>query len=82
MGTIKKLDKLVRYLSLLAMSIITNVTKTLLIIIMHNVRIKIQPEIQEEQYGFIEGKGTKRCCIFTRNIAERSIEANKDIICG
>ena len=46
---------------------------------MQRVRKKIQPEIGEEQCGFVEGKGTVNAVYMLRTVIERAIEVNKDI---
>ena len=46
---------------------------------MQRVRKKIQPEIGEEQCGFVEGKGTVNAVYILRTVIERSIEVNKDL---
>ena len=60
-------------------SIMSHITKILLRIIMQRVRKKIQPEIGEEQCGFVEGKGTVNAVYILRTVIERSIEVNKDL---
>ncbi|GFS26516.1 LINE-1 retrotransposable element ORF2 protein [Elysia marginata] len=39
-------------------SLTSHVTKILLRVVMMRIRSKIKPEIADEQYGFVEGKGT------------------------
>ncbi|GFS15743.1 LINE-1 retrotransposable element ORF2 protein [Elysia marginata] len=39
-------------------SLMSHVTKILLRVVMMRIRSKIKPEIADEQYGFVEGKGT------------------------
>ena len=44
------------------------------------VRNKINPEIAEEQCGFVEGKGTTNHAIFIlRTLIERALEIQKDV---
>ena len=44
-------------------SLMSHVTKILLRIIIMRVRNKIEPEIAEEQCGFVEGKGTSNAIL-------------------
>ena len=60
-------------------SIMSHITKILLRIIMQRMRKKIQPEIGEEQCGFVEGKGTVNAVYMLRTVLERSVEVNKDV---
>ena len=46
---------------------------------MMRVRNKIEPEIAEEQCGFVEGKGTSNAILKLRTLIERSLEVNKDV---
>ena len=55
------------------------VTKLLLRIIMMRVRNKINPEIAEEQCGFVEGKGTTNAIFILRTLIERALEIQKDV---
>ena len=60
-------------------SLMSHVTKLLLRIIMMRVRNKINPEIAEEQCGFVEGKGTTNAIFTLRTLIERALEIQKDI---
>ena len=60
-------------------SLMSHTTKILLRIIMNRIRPKIRPEIAEEQFGFMEGKGTINAIFALRMIIERALEVNKDI---
>ena len=60
-------------------SIISQVTKILLRVILKRIRSKIQPEISDEQFGFVSGKGTRNAIFCLRTIAERSIEVQKNL---
>ncbi|GFR90337.1 LINE-1 retrotransposable element ORF2 protein [Elysia marginata] len=44
-------------------SLMSHVTKILLRVVMMRIRSKIKPEIADEQYGFVEGKGTTNAYI-------------------
>ena len=57
----------------------SHVTKLLLRIIMMRVRNKINPEIAEEQCGFVEGKGTTNAIFILRTLIERALEIQKDV---
>ena len=43
------------------------------------VRNKINPEISEEQFGFVEGKGTTNAIFILRTLIERALEIQKDV---
>ena len=60
-------------------SLMGHVTKLLLRIIMMRVRNKINPEIAEEQCGFVEGKGTTNAIFILRTLIERALEIQKDV---
>ncbi|GFN91009.1 endonuclease-reverse transcriptase [Plakobranchus ocellatus] len=60
-------------------SLMSHITKILQKIIMLRIRIKIKPEIAEEQCGFIEDKGTSNAIYILRTLIERALEAQKDI---
>ncbi|GFO16201.1 endonuclease-reverse transcriptase [Plakobranchus ocellatus] len=60
-------------------SLISQVTKILLRIVMMRVRNKIRPEIGDTQCGFVEGKGTTNAVYMLRMIIERALEMQKDI---
>ena len=60
-------------------SLMSHVTKLLLRIIMMRVRNKINPEIAEEQCGFVEGKGTTNAIFILRTLIERALERQKDV---
>ena len=60
-------------------SLMSHVTKLLLRIIMMRVRNKINPEIAEEQCGFVEGKGTTNAIFILRTLIERALQIQKDV---
>ena len=62
-----------------AVSLMSHVTKILLRIIMMRVRNKIRPEIEEEQCGFMEGKGMSNAIFMIRTIIERTLEIQKEV---
>ena len=57
----------------------SHVRKLLLRIIMMRVRNKINPEIAEEQCGFVEGKGRTNAIFNLRTLIERALEIQKDV---
>ena len=60
-------------------SLMSHITKILLRIIMKRARNKLNPELSEEQCGFVEGKGTTNAIFILRNIIERCLEVKKDV---
>ena len=46
---------------------------------MYRIRNKILPEISEEQYGYIKGKGTRNAIFILRILIERVLELNKKL---
>ncbi|GFR64660.1 LINE-1 retrotransposable element ORF2 protein [Elysia marginata] len=60
-------------------SLMSHVTKILLRVVMMRIRSKIKPEIVDEQYGFVEGKGTINAVYTLRTLIQRAIEVQKDV---
>src|SRR5215469_13381289 len=60
-------------------SIMSQVTKILLRVVLIRIRNKIRPQISEEQYGFAKGKGTRNAIFVQRNLAEKTLEVNQDL---
>ena len=60
-------------------SLMSQITKILLRILMMRARNKIKPEIAEEQCGFVKGKGTANAIFILRTLIERSLEMQKDL---
>ena len=60
-------------------SIMSQVVKIMLRIILERIRRKIKHEIAEEQYGFVEGKGTRNAIFVLRMLSERNIEMQRDM---
>src|SRR5215469_11155304 len=60
-------------------SIMSQVTKILLRVVLTRIRNKIWPQISEEQYGFVKGKGTRNAIFVLRNLAEKTVEVNQDL---
>ena len=55
-------------------SLMSHVTKIILRVIMIRARHKIRPEVSEEQYGFMQDKGTRNAIYILRVLLERAIE--------
>ena len=60
-------------------SIISQITKMMLRVILKRIRSKIRPEIAEEQFGFGLGKGTRNAIFCLRTLSERCIEMQKSL---
>ncbi|GFR85386.1 RNA-directed DNA polymerase from mobile element jockey-like [Elysia marginata] len=60
-------------------SLMSHVTKILLRVVMIRIRNKIKPEIADEQYGFLEGKGTTNAIYTLGTLIQRAIEVQKDV---
>ena len=60
-------------------SLMSQITKIILKVILNRIKQKLKPEIAEEQYGFIEGKGTRNAVFIMRMISERAIEVQKNV---
>ncbi|GFS13084.1 LINE-1 reverse transcriptase [Elysia marginata] len=46
---------------------------------MMRIRSKIKPEIADEQYGFVEGKGITNVIYTLRTLIQKAIEVQKDV---
>ena len=60
-------------------SIMSQLGKVVLRVILNRVRNKIRPEIPEEQYGFVRGKGTTNAIFLLRMMSERAVEMQRDV---
>ena len=60
-------------------SITSQISKVILRVIMDRLKGRIRQEIGEEQFGFMEGKGTMNAIFVLRMLAERAIEMQKDL---
>src|SRR5215469_15342755 len=60
-------------------SIMSQVTKILLMVVLTRIRNKIRPQIFEEQYGFVKRKGTRNVIFALRNLAEKGLKVNQDL---
>ena len=56
-----------------------NIIKLLLRVIMHRIRSKLPPEIDEGQYGFMPDEGTRNAIFTLQNIGQRVMEVQKDL---
>ena len=57
----------------------SHITKILLRVVLIRARSKARPEISEEQYGFMEDRGTRNAIFMMRSIADRAIEMQRDL---
>ena len=60
-------------------SLMSQMTKVLLRILLNRARNKIKDKVSEVQYGFRPGKGTRNAMFIVRMMAERAIEMQKDL---
>ena len=60
-------------------SLMSHTVKLLLRVIMHRIRNKLHPEINECQYGFMPDKGTRNAVFTLKNLGQRAIEMKKDL---
>ncbi len=57
----------------------SHVTKIILRILLLRARSRITPEIEKEQFGFVEDAGTRNVIFVLRNIIEQAVEMQKDV---
>ena len=60
-------------------SIMSQITKIILRVILARIRSKIRPQISDEQFGFVPKKGTGNALFTLRVLAERALEVQKDL---
>ena len=60
-------------------SLMSQVTKIILRVLLNRARNKIKEVVSEVQYGFGSGKGTRNAIFVTRMISERAIEMQRDL---
>ena len=60
-------------------SVMSQLSKIVLRIILNRLRNKIEWEIAEEQFGFMKGKGTCNAIFIIRMLGERALEMQKDL---
>ena len=61
------------------LSIMSQITKIILKVILCRIRNKIQFEVAEEQCGFVRGKGTSNTIFLLRVLSERMVEKQHDL---
>ena len=49
-------------------------------IILSRIKARIRDSIPEEQYGFMEGKGSRNGIFILRMLSKRAVEVQKDLI--
>ena len=57
----------------------SHVTKIILRVLLLRLRSRIRPEIEREQFGFVENAGTRNAIFVLRVITERAVGMQKDI---
>ena len=60
-------------------SIMSQLSKIILRVILNRIRSRIMPEKSEEQYGSRKDKGTTKAILLLRMISERAIEIQRDV---
>ncbi|XP_037779155.1 uncharacterized protein LOC119575579 [Penaeus monodon] len=60
-------------------SLMSQITKIILKVIMARARSKLRPEIGKEQCGFVEDSGTRKATWMMRMSSERAVEMQKDM---
>lgn len=59
-------------------ALLSHASKILLNIIKNRLKMKVEQNIEEDQFGFRRGRGTREAILALRQILERRIEVNKD----
>ena len=60
-------------------SLMSQITKLLLRIILLRIKVNIRHEVAEEHFDFVQGKGTTNVIYILRTVAEKAIEVQKDL---
>ena len=60
-------------------SLMSHITKVILTILLLRTRSRITPEIESEQFGFVEDAGSRNAIFVLRMIAERAVQMKKDV---
>ena len=60
-------------------SIMSQVAKIVLKVIGLRLKGKVEQHVDEEQYGFRKGKGTRDAILVLRSVMERAIEKQRDL---
>ena len=76
---IPKKPKATRCQEYRTISIMSQVTKLLLKIVMDRMKMKVEAELDDAQSGFRQGKGTREGLLNLRLICERHLEVQKDV---
>ena len=76
---IPKKPKATRCQEYRTISIMSQVTKLLLKIVMDRMKMKVEAELDDAQSGFCQGKGTREGLLNLRLICERHLEVQKDV---
>ena len=77
--TIPKVKGTAKYEKHRTISVMSHVTKLVLMVIMNRLRGRTLSEISEVQYGFMPDRGTKNAIFVLRRLVERMIEKQKDM---
>ena len=76
---IPKKPKATRCQEYRTISIMSQITKLLLKIVMDRMKMKVEAELDDAQSGFRQGKGTREGLLNLRLICERHFEVQKDV---
>ena len=60
-------------------SIMSQVTKILLRVVLTRIRNKIRPQISEEQYGFVKERVSRNPIFAMKILSEKALEVNQDL---
>ena len=63
-------------------SLMSHLTKVLLKVLGKRIKPKIQTELNANQFGFRSDYGTRNAAFVLKNIGQRSIEMQKDVLYG
>ena len=56
------------------------VTKLIHRVVLLRAKSKIRPKISEEQYGFMQDKGTRNAIFILRTLKGRALEMRRDVL--
>ena len=60
-------------------SLMSQITKIILKVILNRIKQKLVQYIAEEQYGFVKGKGTRNAIFTMRMLTERAVDVQKEV---
>ena len=60
-------------------SLMSNITKLVLRIVINRIRLPTLQEVSSEQYGFMSEKGTRNAIFVLKRLSVRSVEKQKDV---